>query len=179
MAKKQIEEELSVPVLASIPRMAGWSRDAQSQAQPVAYLERRPLSRFSEAVRRLRLGIDATPEQARLPRLMLVTSAMPGEGKTTLVLSLACSAAADGERVLVVDADLRLSATTAFFGMVDKVGLVDILTLPVKAANAIHRDERSGYPYSLPAQRPGTRLPSFLRRACARFSKSFAESSTR
>ncbi|TGW04480.1 protein-tyrosine kinase, partial [Mesorhizobium sp. M2D.F.Ca.ET.145.01.1.1] len=32
MAKKQIEEELSVPVLASIPRMAGWSRDAHSQA---------------------------------------------------------------------------------------------------------------------------------------------------
>ncbi|TIO30013.1 MAG: CpsD/CapB family tyrosine-protein kinase, partial [Mesorhizobium sp.] len=55
-----------------------------------------------------------------------------------------CSAAADGERVLVIDADLRLSAATAFFGMADKVGLVDLLTLPVKAANAIHLDERSG-----------------------------------
>lgn len=144
MAKKQIEDELAVPVLASMPRMSGWSRDGQSQAQPVAYLERRPLSRYSEAVRRLRLGIEATPELVRSPRLMLVTSAMPGEGKTTLVLSLACSAAADGERVLVVDADLRLSAATAFFGMADKVGLVDVLTLPMRAANAIHRDERSG-----------------------------------
>ncbi|TGT35345.1 protein-tyrosine kinase, partial [Mesorhizobium sp. M8A.F.Ca.ET.167.01.1.1] len=43
MAKKQIEDELAVPVLASMPRMSGWSKDAQSQAQPVAYLERRPL----------------------------------------------------------------------------------------------------------------------------------------
>ncbi|RUX04996.1 MULTISPECIES: polysaccharide biosynthesis tyrosine autokinase [unclassified Mesorhizobium] len=172
MAKKQIEEELSVPVLASIPRMAGWSRDAHSQAQPVAYLERRPLSRFSEAVRRLRLGIDATPEQARLPRLMLVTSAMPGEGKTTLVLSLACSAAADGERVLVVDADLRLSATTAFFGMVDKVGLVDLLTLPVKAANAIHRDERSGISL-LPAGARTRNPPALL--ASARMRSVFEE----
>ncbi|QND66574.1 polysaccharide biosynthesis tyrosine autokinase [Mesorhizobium loti] len=144
MAKKQIEDELAVSVLASMPRMPGWSRDAQSQAQPVAYLERRPLSRYSEAVRRLRLGIEATPDLIRSPRLILVTSAMPGEGKTTLVLSLACSAAADGERVLVVDADLRLSAATAFFGMADKVGLVDVLTLPMRAANAIHRDERSG-----------------------------------
>lgn len=144
MAKKQIEDELAVPVLASVPRMSGWSRDAQSQAQPVAYLERRPLSRYSEAVRRLRLGIEATPELDRSPHLVLVTSAMPGEGKTTLVLSLACSAVADGERVLVIDADLRLSATTAFFGMAERVGLVDLLTLPVKAANAIHRDERSG-----------------------------------
>jgi len=144
MAKKQIEDELSVPVLASVPRMSGWSRDSQSQAQPVAYLESRPLSRYSEAVRRLRLGIETTPELIRPPRLMLVTSAMPGEGKTTLVLSLACSAAADGERVLVIDADLRLSATTTFFGMAEKVGLVDLLTLPMKTANAIHRDERSG-----------------------------------
>ncbi|TGV59063.1 protein-tyrosine kinase, partial [Mesorhizobium sp. M2D.F.Ca.ET.160.01.1.1] len=38
----------------------------------------------------------------------------------------------------------RLSATTAFFGMADKVGLVDLLTLPIKTANAIHADERSG-----------------------------------
>ncbi|MDG4886684.1 polysaccharide biosynthesis tyrosine autokinase [Mesorhizobium sp. WSM4887] len=142
MAKKQIEEELAVPVLASMPRMSGWSKDVH--AQPVAYLERKPLSRYSEAVRRLRLGIQATPELDRSPRLVLVTSAMPGEGKTTLALSLACSAAADGERVLVIDADLRLSAATAFFGMADKVGLVDLLTLPVKAGNAIHLDERSG-----------------------------------
>ncbi|PBC02806.1 polysaccharide biosynthesis tyrosine autokinase [Mesorhizobium sp. WSM3860] len=142
MAKKQIEEELAVPVLASMPRMSGWSKDVR--AQPVAYLERKPLSRYSEAVRRLRLGIQATPELDRSPRLVLVTSAMPGEGKTTLALSLACSAAADGERVLVIDADLRLSAATDFFGMADKVGLVDLLTLPVKAANAIHLDERSG-----------------------------------
>ncbi|TIS70166.1 MAG: protein-tyrosine kinase, partial [Mesorhizobium sp.] len=50
MAKKQIEEELAVPVLASMPRMSGWSKDVH--AQPVAYLERKPLSRYSEAVRR-------------------------------------------------------------------------------------------------------------------------------
>ncbi|MDX8455555.1 polysaccharide biosynthesis tyrosine autokinase [Mesorhizobium sp. VK9D] len=140
MAKKQIEEELAVPVLASMPRMSGWSGDTQ----PIAYLERKPLSRYSEAVRRLRLGMGATPGLTRSPRLLLVTSAMPSEGKTTLALSLACSAAADGERVLLIDADLRLSAATAFFGMAEKVGLVDLLTLPMKTAHAIHLDERSG-----------------------------------
>jgi capsular exopolysaccharide synthesis family protein len=144
MAKREIEEVLAVPVLASVPRLADWSGPRKAPAQPVAYLSRRPLSRYSEAIRRLRLGIQTAPGSDGPPHLILVTSAMPGEGKTTLLLSLACSAVADGERVLVIDADLRLSAATAFFGMAGKIGLVDLLGLPMKAADAIHLDERSG-----------------------------------
>jgi capsular exopolysaccharide synthesis family protein len=153
MATRQVEETLAVPVLASMPRMTSWSGADKSQAQPVAYLERKPLSRYSEAVRRLRLAIERVPESERPLRVMLVTSAMPGEGKTTLVLSLARSAAADSERVLVIDADLRLSSATNFFGMTEKAGLVDLLTLPIQAKDAIHLDARSGI-YVLPA---GTR----------------------
>ena len=144
LAKREIEEALAVPVLASVPRLADWSGPRKTPAQPVAYLSRRPLSRYSEAIRRLRLGIQTVPGSDGAPHLILVTSAMPGEGKTTLLLSLACSAVADGERVLVIDADLRLSAATAFFGMAGKAGLVDLLSLPMKAADAIHLDERSG-----------------------------------
>ena len=150
MAKRQVEEALAVPVLASLPRMTEWSGASKTRAQPVAYLERKPLSRYSEAVRRLRLGIDGVPETEPRPQLILVTSAMQGEGKTTLALSLAYSAVADGERVLVVDADLRMSAATAFFGMGENVGLVDLLSLPMKPVDAIHLDERSGI-HVLPA----------------------------
>lgn len=161
MAKRQVEEALAVPVLASMPRITAWLGAAKSQAQPVAYLERKPLSRYSEAVRRLRLGINGIPEPDSQLGLTLITSAMPSEGKTTLVLSLAYSAAADGERVLVIDADLRLSAATAFFGMAEKVGLVDLLTSPINAANAIHLDERSGI-YVLPAGAKTLNPPALL-----------------
>ena len=143
VATRQVEEELAVPVLASMPRMTDWSRGAKSRSQPVTYLERKPLSRYSEAVRRLRLGIDRAPLSAHRSRVTLVTSSVPGEGKTTLVLSLACSAVADGERVVVIDADLRLATATAFFGMSEKIGLVDLLTLPMKATDAIHLDDQS------------------------------------
>lgn len=161
MATRQVEETLAVPVLASLPRMTGWSGTAKSQAQPVAYLERKPLSRYSEAVRRLRLGIERVPEAGRPLRVMLVTSAMPGEGKTTLVLSLARSAAADGERVLVIDADLRLSSATAFFGLAEAAGLVDLLTLPMRAKDAIHLDESSGI-HVLPAGAKTVNPPALL-----------------
>ncbi len=161
IARRQVEETLAVPVLASMPRMTEWSRTTNSKAQPVAYLGHKPLSRYSEAVRRLRLGIDGIPETVRKRHVTLVTSAMPGEGKTTLVLSLACSAAADGERVLVIDADLRVSAATKFFGMAEKVGLVDLLTLPIKPAKAIHLDECSGI-HVLPAGAKTLNPPALL-----------------
>lgn len=161
MARRQVEETLDLPVLASMPRMTEWSDTKTSTAQPVAYLGHKPLSRYSEAVRRLRLGIDGISEVDCQQRVTLVTSAMPGEGKTTLVLSLACSAAADSERVLIIDADLRLSAATKFFCMTEKVGLVDLLTLPISPAEAIHLDERSGI-HVLPAGAKTLNPPALL-----------------
>jgi polysaccharide biosynthesis transport protein len=62
------------------------------------------------------------------PRVIHVTSALPGEGKTTIALSLAISAASAGLKVVLVDADLRHPAASRFFKFDKEKGLVDLLT---------------------------------------------------
>ena len=61
------------------------------------------------------------------PKLIQLTSTVPNEGKTTIALSLAISAATSGLKVLLIDADLRHSSASRFFGMLKEAGLVDTL----------------------------------------------------
>ncbi|MFZ1428206.1 MAG: CpsD/CapB family tyrosine-protein kinase, partial [Geminicoccaceae bacterium] len=75
-------------------------------------------------------------------RVVLVTSALPGEGKSTLTLSLARIAAAEGLRVMVVDADLRKPALHELVGLKQGAGLVEVLRREVPLADAIAVDPR-------------------------------------
>jgi Mrp family chromosome partitioning ATPase len=59
------------------------------------------------------------------PRKVLVTSSQPGEGKTTIAIGLARSLASSGERVLLVDADLRMCRLSRTLGHKDSTGLSD------------------------------------------------------
>jgi capsular exopolysaccharide synthesis family protein len=90
------------------------------------YVAAMPLSRFSESIRKLRSGIQMA-DVDHPPRLIQLTSTVPIEGKTTIALSLAISAAASGLKVLLIDADLRHSSVSRFFGMLKKTGLVDMM----------------------------------------------------
>jgi polysaccharide biosynthesis transport protein len=71
------------------------------------------------------------------PRVIHVTSALPGEGKTTIALSLAISAASAGLKVVLVDADLRHPAASRFFKLEKENGLVDLLTGAGNADNVL------------------------------------------
>jgi polysaccharide biosynthesis transport protein len=62
------------------------------------------------------------------PKVIHVTSSCPSEGKSTIAVSLAISAASAGQKVVLVDADLRHPSTSRFFKTEQKKGLVDLLT---------------------------------------------------
>jgi succinoglycan biosynthesis transport protein ExoP len=88
-----------------------------------------------EAFRSLRTSIllSASP----VPKLILITSALPGEGKTTTTLNLGATLASLGSRVVIVDCDMRRPACHRSAGVENKPGFVQCLTGHVTLKQAI------------------------------------------
>jgi capsular exopolysaccharide synthesis family protein len=108
------EDELELvqrlPILARVPRMRRrMIRAYLSGQQPLP-------GDLREAYRRLRASLAASTEDG-FPRTILVTSAIPGEGKTMTCVSLAGTMAAAGIRVVLVDGDLRRPMIATIFGI--------------------------------------------------------------
>jgi succinoglycan biosynthesis transport protein ExoP len=124
---REVEEALGIPVLTSVVRMKKSQLTKDGKTIPVPFYQTHyPLSPFSEAMRTLRSSIHMS-DVDRPPKVIHVTSACPGEGKTTIAVSLAISAASAGLKVVLVDADLRHPATSRFFRLEQEKGLVDLL----------------------------------------------------
>ncbi|MBS1875376.1 MAG: polysaccharide biosynthesis tyrosine autokinase [Acidobacteria bacterium] len=89
-------------------------------------LQRKP-SMVAEAFRTVLTSVLFSGENGSRPRVLVVTSSGPSEGKTTVCCNLAIAMAEIGRRVLLVDADLRKPRVHAVFGLDNDRGLVDVL----------------------------------------------------
>ena len=127
----QIEEMLGVPGLAVMPRLRRLGR-AQGSLQGEG-LDRsqqgdgRLVAHYNEAVRSLYTSLLLS-DVARPPKVVLIASALPDEGKTTIGLALARLMARSGKRVAMVDCDLRRPALHKAFGVPRGPGLTDCLS---------------------------------------------------
>ena len=92
---------------------------------------------FSEAVRAVRMRVERAMEQED-KKVLLVSSAIPGEGKTTVSLNLAISMAQRGKRVLVIDCDLRNPSVAKGLKLSGKTSLLDYLRGKVTIKEIIH-----------------------------------------
>ena len=122
-SKDRAEEAFGAPVVAEVPVIA-----KSLQGQMLARTQ--PTSPFVEAYRGLRTFVALwAPEKAGddSHRVIVVTSPMPGEGKTTTVAHLAAMLAEIGRSVVVISADLRRPRIHQYFDRPGAPGLVDVL----------------------------------------------------
>jgi len=118
----ELLEHFSEPILGQIPNVA----DSRVEAGLPLLQEEDERYTYAEAFRSLRSSLIFMPNQTGL-KTLIVTSAIPNEGKSTIASNLAVTMAAAGARVLLVDADLRRGDIAQLFGMEVRVGLTDIL----------------------------------------------------
>jgi capsular exopolysaccharide synthesis family protein len=145
-----MEDAFDLPVLAELPSVAstvknrrrGASRNG-ARLDPVAYVVAKPLSRFAEAFRNLRAAI-ATCRPGTIVKVVVLTSAMPGEGKTTTAVCLGRTAALAGARTVVVDCDLRQRSINRMLSVDPPHGLIEVLNGSVALSDALIQDNDTG-----------------------------------
>lgn len=136
----QIERMLGYPCHALIPLVEDMPKKELS-----GYVIAKPASVVAESVRTLRMAINLRfSDTGAKPKCIAITSSFPGEGKTTLAAWLGRLAAKSGEKVILVDADLRRSSVHEAVEESNDASLVDYLTGHKTLDEVVRRDDVSG-----------------------------------
>lgn len=130
---EQIEAATQTSTLGQIPTVR--------RQRPMVFTN--GLSPEVETYRRLRTNLLALDTSTPL-QTMLVASAEPEEGKTTIVANLACAIAESGRQVVAVDCDLRRPSLHAIFGLTNKIGLSTVLQQETTLDEALQATEFHG-----------------------------------
>jgi|CXWL01.1.fsa_nt_gi exopolysaccharide transport family protein len=138
----ELEAKTGVPAIASIPTISKrmLRQMAPADRHPAGYLVARPMSAFTEALRVLRTVIVYSKLDLS-SKVVAITSALPDEGKTTISACLARVAAMSGQRVVVVDCDLRKQSINDVLDVESDVGILQVLAGEAPWRAAIIRDE--------------------------------------
>ena len=138
--EEQIEEFIKVPAIASIKT----EKSGAGETSLADKLVSSPMSRFAESLRRVQVAIqhslftgDEERDRKQGGSVILVTSTLPSEGKTTVALSLARSYALSGKRSLIIDLDLRKPSVHTQLNKTTPKGIDDFLMGDLTTAGAI------------------------------------------
>jgi succinoglycan biosynthesis transport protein ExoP len=155
-----VEKLLRLPALAVIPAMGAGparrrflpsatalqKRNGSNGGNPELLLHVNGRSALAESYRQLRTSVLLSTA-GRAPRTLLVTSSLPGEGKTTTAVNTAISLAQTGASVVIIDADMRRPRLRSIFDLAEREGLSSILSSEMNQEGmlqTISKDEASG-----------------------------------
>ncbi len=148
----QIEEMTGINVLATVP--AGGNR--MHRHDVVNILREKPNSSMAESIRNLRTSILFS-NLDKPPRVVMFTSSVPREGKSTTSTMMAMTSRQMGKSAIIVDCDLRMPALAKLLRVNDEApGLLSVMEGTANVEEALFRDEESGLHFLMakPNERP-------------------------
>jgi capsular exopolysaccharide synthesis family protein len=131
---EQMENMTGAPALALLAELPA------SEGSLFNYAQRKPSSAFAESIRAARAALRfANPDKP--PQVILVTSSVPGEGKSLFSTSLAHLAALGGQKVLLLETDLRRPTLAQQFVLKPRHGLAEVLGGEAALSDALHQPQ--------------------------------------
>lgn len=135
---RELEEMTGRTVMGQIPQIP-----SRSRSDAISYLYAKPTSAAAEAVRNLRTSVLLSNLDSQ-PQVIVSTSALPGEGKTTTSLALAQNLTQMGKKVLLVEGDIRRRVFGQYFKFDQEHGLLAVLSGEKRLDEVINHDARIG-----------------------------------
>lgn len=136
-SSQDLEDSTALPLLATIP----WSA-ALARAKGASSFARASLA-LAEPYRMLRTNLISASDDGP-PRSVLVTSAEPGAGKSTIAANLAAALATSGHRVIILDCDFRRPSIHRIFGNAATPGLSEVLLQQYAVSATLQDTQVSG-----------------------------------
>lgn len=124
-----VERETGIAVVGTLPDEKSFSADSRLipfDGGNASGSKNAHLFAIAESMRELRTNIQFM-DVDNPPRIIVVTSPLPGDGKSTTASNLAITLAANGQRVVLIDGDLRRPMIGTIFGLIEGAGLTDVL----------------------------------------------------
>lgn len=138
----QLENLTGMPVLGPVPRLPAAEKNGRAPAEIILAS---PDSAYGEAIRSIRTGLTVSNVDLA-PKVVMIASALPGEGKTSLAVSLARQSAISSVRgnVVLVDCDLRRPSVSSVLGLRAEVGLTELFAGEASLEEVLKIDPKSG-----------------------------------
>ncbi len=141
---EDVEQVFELSHLTSLPRIEPTAADIDDPLRSARLVITEPTGSFAESVRGVRREIDLSRPIPGMPTVLLVAGSLPGEGVSMTASNLAHHYAITGNRVLLIDGDLRFQGLSRKLAPGRQIGLAEILMQGLRPEVAILRDATTG-----------------------------------